>query len=396
MIEPTKKRFALVLVILAVLAILAGGKFLYLFFYLAFFLFIIPYAWLRISLNFLSGSVEVSSPYAEVGQSITVMYVIKNHPYGRFPYLELTSILDLASTTKTQSKIVCIEAGEQVTYSFDIPCRRRGKYDLKSFRVKTGDPFGIFQLSKILAADQEITVYPRLRSLPILHPLAHQNFGNLAVSNRQFEDYSQVSDLRNWHAGDSKKKIHWKQSARQDRLLVKNYDQKGDATLNIFIDMAAKGYDYDKDRLLEDLAVETAASLVFHNLKTRIAVEVFSQLFSQHSLVGAQLRDFWAIMDQVVTLEATAAKPFHHFVIDCSYYLAPNSSLYLITPLLDPPAATNFLKLRLKGFNLVLLYLCNEYLAQERIRLIESLREAGIRVLLLSSAPGDSYGSAEL
>jgi uncharacterized protein (DUF58 family) len=396
MIETTRKFFVLVLIVLAILAILTGGKFLYLFLYFALFLFIIPYSWLRISLNRLKGRVEVPSSRAEVGQYITVKYVIKNHSSGRFPYLELSSFLDLASSAKTESKIVCIEAGEQVSYSFDIYCRRRGKYDLKSFRVKTGDPFGNFQLSKTLAADQEITVYPRLRSLPTLNPLAHQNFGKLAVSNRQFENYSQVSDLRNWHAGDSKKKIHWKQSARQERLLVKNYDQKGDATLNIFIDMAANGYDYDKNNLLEDLAVETAASLLFHNLKVSTAVEVFSQSFSRHSLVGTQLRDFWTIMDQVVTLKKAAAKPFHNFVVDCSYYLAPNSSLYLITPQLDPLAAATFLKLRLKGFNLVLLNLCDEDLVQERIRLIESLREAGIRVLLLSSDPGDYYGRAKI
>lgn len=391
-----KKLFWLTLATLAILAVLAGGKFLYLFFYLAFFLFIIPYIWLWISLNRLHGRVEVSASYVEVGQTLTVKYLIDNHLAGRFPYLELTSLLDLSSTVTSQSRIVCIRAGEAASFSFNVNCRRRGKYDLQSFSVKTGDPFGIFQLSKTLAADQVINVYPRLQPLPLLNPLAHQNFGNLAVSNRQFENYSQIADLRRWQAGDSKKKIHWKQSARHEMLLVKNYDQKGDATLNIFIDMAAASYGTDRQLLLEDLAVETAASLIFHNLKHSIAVEVFSQPFPRRSLVGSQPHDFWVVMDQVVTLAALEAEPFHHFVSGCSYYLAPNSALYLVTPQLEPTVAAFILALRLKGFNLVLLYLYLEEPAPETIKLLASLREAGVRVLPITSDQGDAYDRAAL
>jgi uncharacterized protein (DUF58 family) len=396
MIASGKKLFWLTLAALAILAVLAGGKFLYLFFYLAFFLFIIPYIWLRISLNRLNGRVEVSAPYVEVGQILAVKYLIDNHPAGRFPYLELTSLIDLSSTVTIQSRIVCIEAGEKAVFRFNINCRRRGKYDLRSFSVKTGDPFGIFQLSKTIAADQVITVYPRLQQLPLLNPLAHQNFGNLAVSNRQFENYSQIADLRRWQTGDSKKKIHWKQSARHDMLLVKNYEQKGDATLNIFIDMAAASYSTDRLRLLEDLAVEAAASLIFHNLKHSIALEVFSQLFHRHSLVGTQPRDFWVIMDQLVTLATLAEEPFHYFISGCSYYLAPNSVLYLVTPQLDPVTAASILTLRIKGFNLVLLYLYLEELALETIKLLTNLREAGVRVLPITSDPDDIYDRAAL
>jgi len=392
----SKKIFWLALAVLAALAILAGGKFLYLLFYLALFLFIIPYTWLRISLNRLHGRVKLTEAYAEVGQSINVQFIINNHPAGWFPYLELTSLLDLSLNAASQSRIVCLDPGEETSFNFNLYCRRRGKYDLQAFSIKTGDPFGIFKLSKPLFADREITVYPRLKPLPLSSPQASQNFGNLAVGNRQFENYSQVSDLRSWRAGDNMKKIHWKQSARHERLLVKNYDQKGDTTLNLLIDMAASAYRGDWQHLLEDLAVEVATSLIYQNLKHNLAVKIFSQPFHRYNLVGSQPRDFWGIIDQVVTLAATASGSFCQYVNTTSYYLTPNSTLYLISPCLEPEAVISYLALRLKGFNLILFYLRGGETTPNTLKLLTTLREAGIRVLPVTFDPEENDERAAL
>jgi hypothetical protein len=101
-------------------------------------------------------------------------------------------------------------------------------------------------------------------------------------------------------------------------------------------------------------------------------------------------------MDQLVTLATLAEEPFHYFISGCSYYLAPNSVLYLVTPQLDPVTAASILTLRIKGFNLVLLYLYLEELALETIKLLTNLREAGVRVLPITSDPDDIYDRAAL
>lgn len=85
MIEIKKPYFLIALFLLAAAALLAGGRFPYLFFYMALFLFLIPCLWLRLSLGRLSGDIEVSSTYSEVGQTLTVLYRVKNSSGGGSP-----------------------------------------------------------------------------------------------------------------------------------------------------------------------------------------------------------------------------------------------------------------------------------------------------------------------
>jgi uncharacterized protein (DUF58 family) len=389
MIGFNKKIFPLTFIVLTTLALLVGGKYLYFIFYLFLLVVFIPWIWLKVSLNRLTGSIEPSAVYAEVGQYLPVKYILKNRSYGRFPYLELASNLDASLASGLKNRFFCLDAGEQATFAIDILCARRGIYALKSFQVRTGDPFGIFQLSKTLSAHKEIRVYPQVKPLPILFPQARRHFGSLKAAGSQLENYSQFSSLRQWQKGDSRKIIHWKQSARQDQLLVKNFEQQGDAKVNIFIDMAAESYDLGR-RQLEDMAVETAAALTAQFLKFTIPVELYSQSLTGIRLTGHQLRDYWALMDQIIAITASAKTAFHQFVYNHSYHLRPGSTLYLVTPLISHPAAIDFLRLHYQGFKQILLYLTASEPAVDSHKLMEKLRGAGVKVYYSSlTRPGD-------
>lgn len=381
-----KKISPVLFAVLASAAILAGGKYLYFILYLMLLVIVIPWIRLKISLKSLSGSIEPESVYAEVGQTVTVRYLLKNHSSGRFPYLELAGSLDSSLQVGFKKRTVCLEAGEQAVFTVQFSCARKGIYALNSFQVKTGDPFGLFQLSKTLAAEKEIRVYPQVKPLSVMFPQARRHFGSLRAVGSQLENYSQYSDLREWRKGDSRKKIHWKQSARQDRLLVKNYEQKGDVKINILLDMAAKSYDHKRREALEDLAVDAAAALLAQNLKYSIPVEVFSQSLSSGSLAGQQPRDYWAIMDLIITVASSSKTAFDQFVKNCSYHLSAGSTLYLITPFVDHLVASGFVQLHYEGFQLFLLYLADEDPPAESVELIEKLREAGVRVYYSTAA----------
>lgn len=375
-------------VLLGTTALLAGGKFTYLFFYLALLLFLLPYLWLRLSLKHLTGNIEVSAAYAEVGQHLTVKYIIENSPSGRFPYLELTNMIGSSFQAPAEERIIGLEAGENAVYRREVLCTRRGKYDLKSFQVKTGDPFGFFQLTKPLAAGEEIKVYPRLRFFPEITLSARQHYGELPVRERHFEHFSQVSDLREWREGDSMKKVHWKQSARQDRIVVKNFEHQGDTTLNIFVDMCGTSYRHDSEHKLEDLAVETAASLLFFNLRENVPVEIFSEPVPAMRLYGRHPRDYREIMDRVISLAPRGKTAFSLFVHRWSYYLAPTSSLYLLTPRLELADAAVFLRLKQRGFFVVLFYLAPEEPGPREKSLLDKAEKAGIKVHILHPAEG--------
>ncbi len=379
--------FPAALLALAGTALLAGGKFPYIFFYLTLFVFLVPYIRLSRGLKRLTGDIRVSAEYGQVGQPLAVDYRVQNPPGGAFLFLEMVS-LPGAALPGARDRVISLEGGDTAHYREEVRFSRRGIYDTGSFRVKTGDPFGIFTLEKSLAQGRTIKVYPHLKPFPGVTPPARQHFGDLPVKERQFENYSQVADLREWQEGDSVKRVHWKQTARQGRLVVKNYAHKGDAALNIFIDMGERSYRRDRGHLLEDLAVEAAASFVHENLKAGIFLQVFSQALPRGRLLGRHFRDYREIMDHLIALSPGEHGNFTAYVDSRSYYLTPRSSLYLLTPSLSLPGAAVYLNLKERGFSPALFYLALREPGPEERVILQRVKEAGVQVQILYASGG--------
>ena len=369
-------------------ALLAGGKFLYMFFYLMVLVFLIPYLRLRRNLFKIKGDIKVSSSHGEVGQKLAVAYKVVNSPAGRFPYLELKGILGASLQEEEDGKLISLEEGGSAVFQREVLCTRRGIYDLASLTVKTGDPFGFFTIERPLCTGQEIKIYPRLRDYAEIVLPAKQHFGDLSVQDKQFEDYSQVSDLRAWQDGDSIKRIHWKQSASHDQVIVKNFVLQGDASLTIFIDMEAKNYRRDHGHRFEDLAVEVAASFIYFSLQENLPLRVFSEPALRDGMSGRHVSDYREIMDRVISLSPAGQAGFSTYVHSQSYYLTPKSSLYLITPALSLSDAAVFLGLKQRGFYQVLFYLTLQGLTPREAALLDKVKEAGINIHVLHFPEG--------
>ncbi len=386
MVEIKKPVFLLVVVGLGIIAVLVGGRFPYFFFYLALLLALVPYLWLSIGLRRITGDIEVSANRTEVGQNLVVKYIINNSSSGRFPYLELSNIVGSSFQAPVEKKIVSLEAGETEAFEREVRCTRRGKYDMREFQIKTGDPFGLFQLSKFLATGEEIIIYPKLTRLQEIKPLARQHFGDFDQKENRFENHSLISDLREWQAGDSIKKIHWKQTARQEQIVVKNYEKKGDIAPKIFLDMSESSYLHDCKHRLEDMAVDIAASFMYYFLGNNISVELFSEPLYAGSLGGSQPGDFLEVMDRIIDLAPLGKTDYSTFVSNRCHYLATSGSLYLITPRLSFTDAAVLLGLKQKGFDLVLFYLAPANLSAAAATVLERLRENRVKVQILYPA----------
>lgn len=380
-----KKTWAVFVVLLSLAALLVAGKFPYMFFYLALLSCLIPYWRLRVSLKQLKGEVTVSPRVREVGESFSVSYKIINSDSGSFPYLEVPAI---SGSLSQHSRFLSLEAGEIREISTEIYCGRRGVYKLDSLTVKTGDPFGFFRLTKRLADGGEVKVYPRLRSFPGLDLPVYRQAGEQAAKNTVFEDRSRFAGLREWQDGDSIKQIHWKQSAKQEKIIVRKFESAAEAGLILFLDMFAESYRHDSGHLLEDLAVELAASLAYSRLKANLPVTLYSCGLENSPLGGSRIRDYAKIADQLITLAPEREGSFYSYLQQQSFYLQPDASLYLLSPSLSLAGADVLLSLKSKGFSLVLLQLCLQKITGKEEEIHARLRGKGVKTHILAADEG--------
>ncbi|HHX75045.1 MAG TPA: DUF58 domain-containing protein [Firmicutes bacterium] len=367
-------------------ALLAAGRFPYMFLYLLVLAPAIPYFRLRRSLARLKGAVTVSARTREVGQSFAVTYKIINADNSAFPYIELAGS---GEGFRQEKQYLSLEPGEVKEVVREIFCRRRGIYSLDDLTVKTGDPFGFFQLEKPLASGGEVKVYPRIRHFPEIPLPAYQQMGDRTVPNAAFENYNLLAGLREWQDGDTVKRIHWKQSARQEQLIVKNYEKTAEAELTLFIDMYADSYRHDRNHCLEDLAVELAASLAYARLRDNLPLLVFSAAGISPPVRGRRFRDYEAIADHLIALAPVRTGSFFAGLRTQSYYLMPNTTLYLLTPSVGLKDADILLYLKRKGFSPVLFYLSLSGLSEDLGQIFGRLREAGIKVHVMQAQEGN-------
>ena len=104
-------------------------------------------------------------------------------------------------------------------HSVELVFPDRGRHELGAWRLDVVLPLGFFLKSKALIFDQEVLVFPRL--LPTSSASVRRGGGRRspdALESRGRE--GEVTQLRDFREGDELRSLHWKQTARQQRLVV--------------------------------------------------------------------------------------------------------------------------------------------------------------------------------
>lgn len=132
--------------------------------------------------------------------------------------------LEDATTAGSPSEAIVFElpAEGTRTVSAALPALRRGWQRIGRVRVWTEHPYGLFHVWSWLHPDQRALIYPRLEAN--VPPLPQAGGDARAQAARASED--EFGTLREYRAGDPRRLIAWKASARQDHLLVKEFESR--------------------------------------------------------------------------------------------------------------------------------------------------------------------------
>lgn len=138
--------------------------------------------------------------------------------------------------TDSPAIVVHLSPGESAETSGWILAHKRGRYDLPAFRVESSFPFGIIRKWIRFEQPRTVTVLP--------HELHLQPSLFLSQPGARSEDHqskprrgsgSEFFGLRQYVAGDSRRKIAWKTSARRNGLVVIQHAQETEPRVMIWL-----------------------------------------------------------------------------------------------------------------------------------------------------------------
>lgn len=112
-----------------------------------------------------------------------------------------------------------------------------GLAQVKLDRIRVYDYLGLFSATAALDSGTDVAVFPREQALQIMMP--DSAYGSEGLSeytvNRPGESNDEIRQIREYRTGDSHRRIHWNQSARTDKLWIKEYERETDTRAELLI-----------------------------------------------------------------------------------------------------------------------------------------------------------------
>ncbi|MCH5201080.1 MAG: DUF58 domain-containing protein [Oscillospiraceae bacterium] len=173
---------------------------------------------------------------------------------------------------------------------------------VKLDRVRVYDYLGLFSAGKAVDEETDIAVFPREQALQIIMPDSAYGAEGLSeyTVNRPGEANDEIRQIREYRTGDSHRRIHWNQSAKTDKLWIKEYERETDTRAEVLV-TAADGMTAEKLSLLYKLL----SALVLGLLANVAAVNVSWYDSEKKTFVSAEVSDIDGCREMLLMLYRT-------------------------------------------------------------------------------------------
>ena len=209
-------------------------------------------------------------------------------------------------------------------------CTRRGRFTLGPVWVTSGDPFGIFRVSRKLTDGTTVVVYPRTVPLPRFGRVPGELPGGSVQGVRVQFSTPNVSSVREYHPGDAFNRIHWPTTARTTRLMVREFELDPTADIWIVLDLDIEAHTGSGLDSTEEYAVTAAASLARHLLELGRAVGLVSQTVTLPADRGP--RQVERILEVLALVRASSRLTLSGLLLAETSRFARSSTLIVVTP----------------------------------------------------------------
>jgi len=156
-----------------------------------------------------------------------------------------------------------IRGNERVRVRFRLIAAQRGAYAIGAARIRTGDWLGFFSDERDAGELAVLIAYPKpvralMRDVPALRPLAER-----ATRRGLLTDPTRFAGVRDYRAGDTRKDLHWKATARLGRLQTRVFEPSTSGDVVFLVNVAShQSYWIQADPEAVETTISAASTLI--------------------------------------------------------------------------------------------------------------------------------------
>lgn len=307
---------------------------------------IVSFLWSRLSLQSVGLSRQLESDRLQVGQTLRDRIRVVNSSRIATLWLEVLDYSTLAG--HSASRVIHVAGRGSSEWTQETVCTRRGQFRTGPAVFHSGDPFGIFPVTRRMPTTHDVLVYPATFDVSGYVLPAGQLIGSSSVSRRNPFVTPSVTGVREYVQGDALNRISWTTSARLGRLMVKEFDLDPTADLWIVLDLERLHHRVatsteGSDRVgraaapwldsTEEYAVAIGASLARKALDDGRSVGlIVSANRSTVITPDRSERQVRRILEHLAAVHADGVRPLHEVLIGESFRFRRQSAVVVVTP----------------------------------------------------------------
>lgn len=374
-------RRSTVVILLAIVSFLfglvTGRDLLFTITYLLGLLLVLSALWSWANLNWIHLSRVTRVRRTQVGRPLEERFTVRNTSILPKLWLEVHDFSDLPAHYASQ---VVNGLGSKQSFSWRVNtiCQQRGRYTLGPVRLRTSDPFGLFPLQRDLPQTTNVVVFPMTFDIHQFALPVGILPGGDALRRRTHYITTNASGVRDYEPGDSFNRIHWRSTARRDRLVVKEFELDPLADIWVVPDMSVYGHvtppksalpaapapgdvpawlrmeTFELPESTEEYTVTIAASVAQFFLRHDRAVGMMAYGQSNEVLQPDRgERQFNRILETLAVLRAQGDVPLQDMLHAESYLFPRGTTVIVVTPMTREEWATAARQLTRRGLRVV-------------------------------------------
>ncbi len=294
-------------------------------------LFVVGYVWVQQLATSLHGSRRLRYGWVAVGDRLEEQFELVNNSFIPALWVEIIDQTNIPGYSTAVVRSVPSQSKDH--WRSTAVCQQRGKFALGPWAIRTSDPFGLFQMTRVYSEAEEIIIHPPIHGrLPVPLPTGTSS-GQARVRLRSWQATINAATVRSYQPGDPLRWVHWPISAHRDSLHVRQFDQDATGDIWILLDCeAAVQLGSGADGTIEQ-AVLLGASLAARAIRQNRAVGLAGygrvpQIVHTSSGQGQQ----WRILRALALLDADGTASLRTALLDLGQIATRGTAVIVITP----------------------------------------------------------------
>lgn len=321
----------LLIILLTFFAVTTGWNILYILIYVLVSVLIFSWLWTHISLRQLTFRRSVAKGHIQVGEAFEESLALDN--LSMLPKLWVQIADGSTLPGHHAGYVASMGARKRAIWHPKSRCRQRGCFQLGPVTAMSSDPFGLFTLRLHLASASQILVLPRVYQIAQLAIFAGGLPGRGRSSQRALQRTINATTVREYVIGDSLSRIHWRSSARYNKLMVKEFDLDPAIDAWILLDLHQAVQAGEGEHSTEEYGVTIAATIAHYLLRQDLSVGMVVNAERQEILVlDRGDRQIERVLELLAVVRAGLGPELREALAMDAFHFGRNSIAIVITP----------------------------------------------------------------